>query len=192
METPRTLWLSRDGVSEPTGPFTEGQISTMWNAGQITANGMVAAEGDGVWTPIRELAGRWTAPLPPQGPKGGRVSIAQVVIGLGVCMAVVLLALASSGDPRLERAEQEQKREAVKKAWTSYYLQQNARNLGRQIEEYQKTPRGQELMRELEAEKAKEAAAEAARRAQTERAFEKALHEIPETSPMQPPPALGQ
>ncbi|WP_395736325.1 DUF4339 domain-containing protein [Prosthecobacter sp.] len=171
METTRTLWLSRDGESEPTGPFTEGQILTMWNAGQITANGMVAAEGDEEWVPVVQLTERRSVPPPvPQAPKRSSFSITRVLTGVvfffGLLLVLTIFSVSGRKDPRLERVEQEQKREALSKAWSAGLL-------GEKIRQFEASPRVQELKREMEAEQARELAKH-------------------KQMPKAPPPALGQ
>ena len=44
------------------GPFTLSQLQSMWQRGEVTANALVAKEGDQEWTPAAGLLDSISAP----------------------------------------------------------------------------------------------------------------------------------
>jgi hypothetical protein len=100
-----TFWLCHDGESAATGPFSVGQIVTMWQQGQITTRGMVTAEGEEQWEPIMAFADRFDASLPEK--KAG-FSLRRVVTALLLFFVLlfVIAMLADDGSARRRKSQQ--------------------------------------------------------------------------------------
>lgn len=65
-------WLSRDGVSDPEGPFSLVQLQAMFAAGHVTALSRVCREGEQLWMPVESVVSpkaiAWAPPPLPFGP----------------------------------------------------------------------------------------------------------------------------
>lgn len=57
-----TFYLDRDG--QPDGPFTLGQLKSMWSSGAIKADSLIAEAGADQWRPVTELSAELEAPSP--------------------------------------------------------------------------------------------------------------------------------
>jgi Flp pilus assembly protein TadB len=75
---------------ELTGPFTLGQLQSMWRVGSISADAQIAEEGTEGWRAAAELLD--TEPAQPQAePESDlRAGPLMVALGTGVCLVGVL------------------------------------------------------------------------------------------------------
>lgn len=97
------FWLQRGRGMDAEGPFTVAQIVSLWQAGQITTEGMVCADGGEKWLPLAPLAPMWDASLHPKGRgplarNGGALLLLGLILllfvpPLGALLAVIGLVL---------------------------------------------------------------------------------------------------
>ena len=92
-----TFWLSHDGASAAAGPYTVAQIVNLWRMGQITTRGMVTAEGEEQWVPIRAFADRFDSSVQPK--KSG-FSLRRVLLALGIFFIIAFIFGTGSRSPR--------------------------------------------------------------------------------------------
>lgn len=156
----RTFWLSQDGESEPSGPYTVAQLVAMWKAGQITTRGMVTEEGKEAWMPILAFADQFDESLTPPAKS---FSLRRVLVALMLVLILVVI----FGRP--------------------VAVPQREKTLGEQLREFQSSPRGQQIRAEAEAEFAAEQKAADARKAELDAKVQAAL-ETAKPQGLPPPP----